>query len=315
MDRKVSVIVPIYNSEKYLEKCINSIINQTYANLEIILVNDGSTDNSLKICQEFSKMDERILVYSKINEGVSKARNKGIEISSGEYIVFVDADDTIHENYIKIMLENSVDNYYLIKSNFKNSIKAKLYSKEEFLNGLISGKVFGACWGYLFCREILKDIYFDNNTSYMEDAIFMVRYLLKVKYVKVIKEELYNYNYNTNSLTNIKKNIERKIDQYLYSIEQIENILIENGEMNESYKRYLNNRKIGILESGMSKLYDVEEIKKLLNKKKILEVINIKTNSLKYKLFIMIARKKSYKKMLSYIKLRHFLKKLIKGRV
>ena len=105
MNNKVSIIVPIYNAEKWLEKCINSIIKQLYHNIEILLVNDGSTDKSLEICQKFAKKDNRIIIIDKPNEGVSKSRNIGIEKATGEYIKFVDSDDWLEENTCEELVE------------------------------------------------------------------------------------------------------------------------------------------------------------------------------------------------------------------
>ena len=95
MNKLISVIVPVYNAEKYLKECVESLINQTYINLEIILINDGSTDNSIQICNEYADYDSRIIVVDKLNEGVSKTRNLGIEIAKGDFITFVDSDDYI----------------------------------------------------------------------------------------------------------------------------------------------------------------------------------------------------------------------------
>ena len=103
MKERISVVVPVYNVEKYLEKCVNSIVNQTYKNLEIILVDDGATDNSGKLCDELAKIDNRIKVYHKENGGLSDARNYGVERATGDYIGFVDSDDYIDaEMYEKL---------------------------------------------------------------------------------------------------------------------------------------------------------------------------------------------------------------------
>lgn len=102
---KISVIIPIYNVEQYLSQCLDSIINQTYTNLEIILINDGSTDNSEKICNQYKLLDPRIIVIHKTNGGLSDARNTGIKIATGDYISFVDADDFIDENMYTILFQ------------------------------------------------------------------------------------------------------------------------------------------------------------------------------------------------------------------
>ena len=111
-EKKISVIVPIYNVEKYLEKCINSIVFQTYKNIEILLIDDGSTDKSSYICEEWKKRDSRINVVHKANGGLSDARNCGLNIASGEYVCFIDSDDYIENDYIeklyKILIENKL---------------------------------------------------------------------------------------------------------------------------------------------------------------------------------------------------------------
>ena len=106
MDKMISVIIPIYNMEKYLDRCINSITEQSYKNIEILLINDGSTDNSLKICKKFQKEDERIKFFSMNHQGVSIARNLGIEKAKGKYIMFIDSDDWIEKDTIKNLYEN-----------------------------------------------------------------------------------------------------------------------------------------------------------------------------------------------------------------
>lgn len=105
MEKKVSIIIPVYNTQKYLKRCINSIIDQTYSNLEIFLINDGSTDNSLEICKEYEKIDERIFIISGENHGVSYARNIGIRKATGEYLYFADSDDYLETDAIEKMIQ------------------------------------------------------------------------------------------------------------------------------------------------------------------------------------------------------------------
>ena len=127
----VSIIIPAYNAEKYIEQCIDSIISQTYKNIEVIIVNDGSTDNTLAICEKYAKEDKRIKIVKKKNEGVSKARNDGIKIATGKYIMFIDSDDYIDDDYIEIMHKNIVEKKAdLVVSNYtrdKNGVKEKIY--------------------------------------------------------------------------------------------------------------------------------------------------------------------------------------------
>ena len=105
---KISVIVPIYNVEQYVERCLNSIIENTYKNLEIICINDGSTDNSLKILEKIAENEQRIKIIDKINGGVSSARNIGLDVATGDYIAFVDSDDWVHNRYFEILLDFAI---------------------------------------------------------------------------------------------------------------------------------------------------------------------------------------------------------------
>lgn len=152
----ITVIVPVYNVEKYLIKCIDSIITQTYKDLEIILVNDGSTDNSGKICDKYKSKDKRIKVIHKDNGGLSDARNCGLKISNGEYIVFLDSDDWVDENYIKIL-------YNLIKkydSDMSICDFKKVYNEEEKLNSNYNEMVFSNI-------EALKQIHTEKGTQFI----------------------------------------------------------------------------------------------------------------------------------------------------
>jgi glycosyltransferase involved in cell wall biosynthesis len=169
MNKLISVIIPIYNSGKHLKKSIESVINQSYSNLEIILVNDGSKDNSINICKEYEAKDERIVFIDKKNEGVSKTRNLGIEISRGQYLMFVDSDDYIDEYYIQDMFNYLVGNEFdIVVSgmklvNDKGFLKSKnLYLKkesqiyfEEIIEDIINTIYLCPCWKTLVRRDLI----------------------------------------------------------------------------------------------------------------------------------------------------------------
>ena len=161
-----SVVVPIYNAEKTLDRCLSSIVTQTYKNLEIILINDGSTDKSLEICKNWQEKDKRIRIICKDNGGVSSARNMGLISSLGEYISFVDSDDTIEKNMIEVLVSNMLKyNADLSIVNYKKIIKGKEYfdnasndkkiivydKKEKFYIDLSIYK--GFLWNKLFRKE------------------------------------------------------------------------------------------------------------------------------------------------------------------
>ena len=162
MENKVSIIIPIYNSNKYLKECLDSIINQTYSNLEIILIDDGSKDNSFDICEEYAKKDKRIILKKKNNEGVSATRNLGIEICTGKYILFIDSDDYCNENMIEKILYNSQKNDLIICGYNKIYKNKKVHyivkNKEKNIEDMVINdeSVGGYLWNKLFKTSIIK---------------------------------------------------------------------------------------------------------------------------------------------------------------
>lgn len=212
----VSIIVPIYNTEKYLRKCVDSILKQTYENLEVILVNDGSPDNSLEICREYERLDSRVKVINKKNGGLSSARNAGLEICTGKYITFVDSDDYLEKNAIKHLIENIkegdadiayiheiiVDEEYDEKQiNLDEHIKTIYYSR-NFLSAICERKVNCAVWGKLFKRELFDVLRF-NETRLNEDFLLFSEMLLE-KEVKII-EDTYNGYYYLERINSISR--------------------------------------------------------------------------------------------------------------
>lgn len=216
-DFLVSVIVPVYNSEKYLHRCLESIINQTYKNIEIILIDDGSTDNSGKICDEYALKDGRIKVIHTENKGPAAARNKGIENSRGEFIFFVDADDFIENNAIDLLIENYqrtkadmiVGDFLKIKDdNIFNSdcyyffSDSKLLEKQDivdyircYLKKPNRFSLFVHSWGILFKTFIIKDnnISFNANLRTFEDVAFNFDYLKYTNKLFFMKKIVYNH--------------------------------------------------------------------------------------------------------------------------
>lgn len=222
MGKLVSVIVPVYNSEKYLSKCIISILNQSYKNLEIILVNDGSTDDSLKICNEFVKADNRIKLINLINGGASKARNIGINISIGDYLIFVDSDDWIESKFVDVLVNNIIDN--------ANCLAACGWKKEN-LDGFIIDQVKNENKGVLSVEEVLtrygknpigfttimypkslfdlSKVRFDEDASIAEDTLFVIMCLLNSEGVIYEPVPLYHIVQSTESITRSNINIKQ----------------------------------------------------------------------------------------------------------
>lgn len=184
MESLISIIVPVYNSELYLDKCITSIINQTYTNIEIILVDDGSTDSSYQICEKYAAMDHRIKVVHKKNGGLSSARNAGLDVCSGDYIGFVDSDDwvsaTMYETLLAIcndqktiatigMEEVNLEGEIFNKSVFENQVT----SRDHLLRSILCRQDFGSVCSRLFPREMIIEKRFDE-TKLNEDILFMI---------------------------------------------------------------------------------------------------------------------------------------------
>ncbi|MDD5021038.1 MAG: glycosyltransferase [Endomicrobiaceae bacterium] len=201
----VSIIIPVYNAEKYLRRCLDSVFRQTYNKLEIILVDDGSTDGSAKICDEYAENDSRIKVIHKTNEGVSSARNEGLKIANGEYIAFIDADDYIKEDmfeYLTVLMENNsaqiaICNYCEYtgsKIHNKNIIEEKnlVLSNNDALPMIFTSLTF-ACWNKMFKAELFQNEFFRTDISMGEDLDIVFRLFLKSKRICIGNEIKYFY--------------------------------------------------------------------------------------------------------------------------
>lgn len=228
----VSIIVPVYNVENYLEFCVNSLIRQTLKNIEIILVDDGSPDKSPKICDNFIQKDSRIKVIHKRNEGLGMARNSGLKIASGKYVMFIDSDDYIDLNTVEILYTNAIKNNldligykydrftnegpYILNNQEYNIrlFSAKRDIRNQALYIFIDNphlmknneeKCFGSACTILYKRELIKkyNIKFHSERNLMsEDYIFNYDFLQKSNIIGYIPIELYHYRNNNSSLTN-----------------------------------------------------------------------------------------------------------------
>lgn len=196
----ISIIVPIYNAEQYLKECIDSIIAQTFMDFELILVNDGSTDNCGRICDEYASKDKRIKVIHKENGGVSDARNKGLEISEGDYIGFVDSDDWIENNMYEILYKLCLDtksdiSICRIKRGFGpcEGEDIHIFDGLIVIKNLYNGQLpdFSVC-NKLFSKKVLENIKFPKNRRY-EDAAILYLVYHKAKSIAYINKPLYRY--------------------------------------------------------------------------------------------------------------------------
>lgn len=214
----VSVIVPVFNSEKYLDKCINSILGQSYKNFELILVNDGSTDSSYDICKKYESLDSRVMVIDKNNGGAAQARNVAIQKSNGKYLAFVDSDDYIDTDFIKTLFDQinsanadiSTCNYYSIYTNGKNIERANKPTFKEFnnLEAVRDLLIENSSLETILCNKLFKkQLFSDNNLKLIEGEIYEdTRLLYKLAYYSqktiFINKPLYYYLQRDGSVMN-----------------------------------------------------------------------------------------------------------------
>ncbi|MBO5935010.1 MAG: glycosyltransferase family 2 protein [Clostridia bacterium] len=217
----ISVIVPIYNVEKYLNKCIDSILNQTYENLEILLIDDGSTDSSAEICENYAKKDSRVKPYHKQNEGLSKTRNFAISVMTGDYYCFVDGDDSVHCDYIMTMYNTMVENqadlsmclYYYVWNDGRKKLTRNInYSEDtlftdtglDALRKILYGKIYApSCCCKLFDKS--KTNLYCQTYLTGEDVLASVSYFPTLNKVAMLNKPLYYYLQNDASLTKVFK--------------------------------------------------------------------------------------------------------------
>lgn len=202
----VSVIVPAYNVEDKISRCITSIINQTYKELQIIVINDGSTDHTYGVCQRYQTEDDRVQVYTTENKGVSSARNYGIDLAKGKYIVFVDADDYMEKDCISLLVESApkqswvIGNYYICEEKKKKIHQMYFQNKKKYgdkndLPDLCLNRNFYCVWGKLYVTDTIKKnhLYFPLERDYGEDLIFNIKYFQYVTTFVALNKPIYNY--------------------------------------------------------------------------------------------------------------------------
>ncbi len=226
-DYCISIIVPIYNSEKHLEECIDSIVNQSYKNLEIILVDDGSTDNSYDICLSYTNTDNRVKYFRKDNTGVSSTRNFGINASTGSFIMFVDSDDILKTNCVE-KLANKMDDTDLASCGIAllfldrtvdycnpKDAKTSLTNINGLYHCLEDNYFFNAIYAKLYRASIIKqnDIKYDERYSIYEDRDFVFRYLKHCSKVSFLQEAMYLYR-QTEGLSLVKKYNANALDAF-----------------------------------------------------------------------------------------------------
>ena len=276
----ISIIIPVYKVEKYLEKCIQSVINQTYENLQIILVDDGSPDNCGKICNEYAKKDHRIEVIHKSNGGLSDARNKGLEIAKGEYIGFVDSDDYIEADMYEVLYnllkqynaDVSICNFYTVsqgKISIKNADNGiNEYNRIEILKEiLLDRNIQSYAWNKLYKKELFDEIKYPIGKKY--EDIGTTFYLLEKcnKVVVTGKSEYYYINRQDSIVNNVT---ESTITDYIELIMQRYDYIEENIRELSSYNKDYLKRILKTAEKDIKSLNEVGDY----TKKKYEELYN-----------------------------------------
>ncbi len=243
----VSIIIPAYNAEKYIGECIDSVLNQSYSNIQLLVIDDGSVDKTSEISNGFSSKDHRITVIRKANGGVSSARNLGIKEAKGDYICFVDADDILPldslESLVNALHASDADAVfgncsYLFDggSSFERvpKFQENNYNTSELLlidAGTLSGITFGSVWGAIYKTAIIRDhkIFFRENLKINEDGVFNVEYCLKVSTIRYITKSIYHYRqWKTNKAPNMELMHKRMQDSTIALREICENRPLKN---------------------------------------------------------------------------------------
>lgn len=236
---KVSIIVPVYNAEKVLHYCVDSILNQTYKDFELILVNDGSTDNSGEICDKYSLENDNVVVIHTENGGVSKARNTGIENAIGDYICFIDSDDYVSDTFLEELVNKTRDGYNFVLTSYQwvnnyeyNSFKTVSYNSTDYsivnkndLMDLGNLVLLSQPWNKLFKNSIIieNNIRMPEDISLGEDTVFVYRYLsciISEEFAVINKPLYFYYSNNKQSLLNKYREdlfeVNKKLNRYLY---------------------------------------------------------------------------------------------------
>ena len=255
---KISVIVPVYNAEGYIRKCLDSIVGQTYTDFEVLLVDDGSTDYSSQICDEYAKKHPNFKVYHIENSGPSRARNKGLDCAQGIYVTFVDADDWMETNalerYISAIESHQADvvKAGYIKEYKKRNLVVNIDKEEEYTDiesffvGIEESKYYGFLWNGIYKRSVIGNIRMDETIRWCEDHLFTCEVLLHTNKMVLLPDVLYHYRKTDNTtLSSIKDpwliftiaNKEYELrQQFIASPNGIAQTLIDNVYNSKMYK-------------------------------------------------------------------------------
>lgn len=311
MSNMISIIVPVYNSELYLKKCLDSIISQTYKNIEIICIDDNSSDDSLRILREYEKKDQRIKVIQKANEGVSLARNVGLDVARGDYILFVDSDDWIDISTCEVALKKITEEtadlvmWSYIRERETESSKKQIFDCDIVFEGKniqekLHRRMIGivddeltnpenadalcTVWGKLYCKSIISAnhirFYDIRKIGTYEDGLFNLEYLKYVQKAIFLNQYFYHYRRtNVNSITGAyNANLGRQWDTLFHIMDKY----IEQNALNEKYQEALHNRiSLSLIPRGINEMTNdcsvgmkMIKIKEIISQKRYIDSIN-----------------------------------------
>ena len=250
----ISVIVPVYNIENYLRKCLDSIINQSYKDLQIILIDDGSTDGSGKICDEYALKDKRVNVIHQKNKGAGAAKNAGLEVVAGEYIAFADGDDYLEIDAYQYMIDlvsrydadvvqcNFQKVYVDRKEENKKSKFTQTCTAEDFLRRFLNDWTCGLLWDKIFKTTILKDIYFEEG-NIVDDDFFTYKGIMNSSVIVCDDKIVYNYRQRKSSVSFLPEYIERRTiyDRINYMCKRRKAVTDRFPELTQPYEEHYAN--------------------------------------------------------------------------
>ena len=291
----ISVIIPVYGAENYLPRCLDSLMNQSLSNIEIILINDGSPDQSPMICEEYSKRDPRFKTFHQENKGISNSRNRGIDLANGMYLMFVDNDDWVEKDYCKFLFNTLISEEVDLvmcgyKIHYRNKVKIEStetstkYFKSDiiksFQNQIEDGTnlLGNLVWAKIFRKDIIKNnrIYFNTKLKFADDILFINQYQQHVECFIQLPDILYNYNrINENSVT--LNYIPNYYDEIIFVKQKIFELYKDSFKFTEEQWYYQHIRvaakavlEEGKLNNGRNLTQRYLKIKKICNKQEIL---------------------------------------------
>lgn len=279
----VTLIIPAYNTEKYISKCLESVLEQSYQEIEIIVLDDGSQDETNEICQKYEEVDNRIILISKNNTGVSDTRNVGIHNAKGKYIIFVDSDDYVAPNYVEVLVREAESEnvqmacaeYFWVKEKKESVHESKLFKNEKIIisgndaiNMLHEKNAFqGYLWNKIFLKSIItsENILFDSKIKIWEDMLFCLKYLTKIEKVVYVNKPIYYYVQRENSAIN-DDNVWNENTQSIALEEMWKIVSPMKGEFHDYIRDYYANDLVGILgKCGCQSEKTIEDILKKID--------------------------------------------------